>query len=143
MTRNEWFARGLDNREAPRILTQEDLAVFRFRFGAGGRKGGATNKASGHIQKIGTNAGRRKACASRMRNHPEYLIKMRAARNPEERRQTARRVGEQNATNGHLHRIRTSESCAKGGRRGGQTNIKSGHLANLSLQRFLKTVAWG
>jgi hypothetical protein len=37
MTREEWFARGLNEREAPRLMTEGQLLEFQFRVGASGR----------------------------------------------------------------------------------------------------------
>jgi len=39
-TREEWFAQGLNNRGAPRFLTDGELLLFQFQLGAGGRIGG-------------------------------------------------------------------------------------------------------
>lgn len=38
MTREEWYAKGLNDREKPRYRTDIELLEFQFRMGAGGRK---------------------------------------------------------------------------------------------------------
>lgn len=37
MTRDEWFAKGLNDRAAPRTLTDGELLLLQFRIGKGGR----------------------------------------------------------------------------------------------------------
>jgi hypothetical protein len=44
LTREEWFARGLNDREAPRLLTEGQLLELQFRLGAGGRATAASGK---------------------------------------------------------------------------------------------------
>lgn len=137
-------ANGLRNKESR-------IGIFAVEYdkGAGGRIGGASNRTSGHIQRIGTDAGRRKACAAgvitRLAQDPDYMAKMQAMRDPEERRQTASKVGRQNAASGHLRRISAIQSPAKTAwiQSLGRRNVESGHIARLALNRFLKTVAWG
>jgi hypothetical protein len=43
-TREEWFARGLNERDKPQLMTESELITFRLRLGAGGRNGKKTDR---------------------------------------------------------------------------------------------------
>lgn len=53
LTREQWFARGLNNREAPRFLTEGQLLELQFRLGAGGRIGGRIGGRTNALNKTG------------------------------------------------------------------------------------------
>ncbi len=158
LTRDEWFARGLNNRDIPRIFTLGELENLRqkreagqkVRAAAGGKKGGRTNASTpGFLSRIGKIGGH--VMGVRHRDMKTGMFAM----TPEEKiamRQKAGRtnvasghikaLGIQNVTSGRIYTITTPESCAAGGRLGGKTNVASGHMARLNrfnaLRRFQK-----
>lgn len=56
LTREEWYARGLNNQESPRKATEEEIVVFKRRLGSGGRIGGhiqgLRNITTGHMERM-------------------------------------------------------------------------------------------
>jgi hypothetical protein len=53
MTREEWFARGLDKKIGePKIFTEDELLLFKFRLGVGGRTQVGKNVESGHLERM-------------------------------------------------------------------------------------------
>lgn len=122
-TREEWFARGLNENDQPRLFTNDELQGLRVRMSERGRKGGRVsgrqNAKSGHCARIAAAGGRRNH-----ELHPEQSIA----------------IGRRNVENGHMDRIRalpqTREAMRRTGRvlglRFGSVMAESGHCARIA-----------
>ena len=138
LTREEWFTRGLNDREKPRILTEGQLLELQFRLGAGGRVGGRI---------AGRNAKKTKTGIFGM-THEQHQAAGRISgrktlengtglfgRTPEQRSKDAQKAGRTGGLiqgrrcveNGHLARI-----CVLGGRIAGRAAAKSGQIASIA-----------
>jgi general stress protein YciG len=120
LTREEWYQRGLNKRDAPRILTDGELLLLSFQItriaSMGGRisgrivgrktfenKTGVFGRSPEKMSEDGRKGGRIGGCRAH-ELHPEM----------------AARCGRKNVESGHLASIATPESCAKGGRISGR-----------------------
>jgi hypothetical protein len=129
-TREEFFARGLNEREAPRFLTDGQLLELQFMLGVGGHISGRKHVESGHIQALGKKFGR-----IRGRKHVESGQITRIA-TPESCAKGGRASGRKHAENktGIFGRSpeKMSADGRKGGRIGGRKHSESGHLARIA-----------
>lgn len=104
LTREEWFTRGMNNREYPVPLTEGQLVELRFRRGAGGRAAGPIvgrrNVDSGLLARICSEGGRAAGPAA----------------------------GRRAVESGQLARVSSKEARRRGGLITGRKNVESGHL---------------
>jgi len=110
LSRDEWYAKGLNNRDVLRVFTELELEKFRLRATGlknieGGRVQGLKNSVSGHLDRI--------------RNLPQTK---------EGQSRNARIQGLKSVVNGNLARIRTLKGSVKGGVTQGRRNSENGHL---------------
>jgi hypothetical protein len=123
LTREEWFARGLNERDKPQLLTDGQLLELQFRLGAGGRK----HVESGHLAKLRTPEHQRNAARSAHKLHPTLAR--------DNGRVGGRIGGVKGAATAMRNKTgifgRSPEQRLEDCRKGGQRNIESGHIASL------------
>lgn len=168
LTREEWFARGLNERDTPRFLTEGQLLELQFRLGTSGRMHGPINGrnavrnrtgiyALGYDKTKGGCIGGRITVEHKIGIHaPEmYGVGGRIGGKIAGRKHFENKTGpfapehrgkggRKNVESGHLARIRTPEHQAAAGRATAAipgNMVKAGRARQ--LKAFLKTVAWG
>jgi hypothetical protein len=121
LTRKEWFARGLNERDTPRFLTDGELLELQFRIGAGGRKtveNGTGIFAPGMAAKNARMGGRKNVESGELARIRELPQSKQAQR--KSGRIAGRKYGRKWVESGHLQRI-----SRLGGFMSGQKNKKN------------------